>query len=97
MEELCRLGAHVYTCARSEDDLNRCLREWEGEGFSVKGSTCDVSHREERVALFQRVSSCFDGKLNILASSFLGENYFFLVYKYYNEVCMARVTCWPLS
>lgn len=69
VEELASLGASVYTCARSEQDLINCLKEWEVSGFSVKGSTCDASSREQREALFREVSSAFNGKLNILVNN----------------------------
>lgn len=69
VEELASLGASVYTCARSEQDLISCLKEWEAAGLSVKGSTCDASSREQREALFCDVSSCFHGKLNILVNN----------------------------
>lgn len=69
VEELASLGASVYTCARSEQSLNSCLKEWEAAGFSVKGSTCDASSREQREALFCDVSSAFNGKLNILINN----------------------------
>ena len=72
MEELAGLGATVHTCARNEAELNRCLRDWEEEGFGVMGSVCDVSARGQRQELLNTVSSVFDGKLNILVSSLLG-------------------------
>ena len=36
------LGATVHTCALNEAEMNRCLRDWEEEGFGVTGSVCDV-------------------------------------------------------
>ncbi|XP_020600194.1 tropinone reductase homolog At5g06060 [Phalaenopsis equestris] len=68
VEELAALGAVVYTCSRKESELNDCLKKWEGLGFRVSGSVCDLSVREQRVDLIQRVSSTFGGKLNILVS-----------------------------
>eukprot|EP00250_Pteridium_aquilinum_P009871 c18992_g1_i1 orf=362-1171(-) len=69
VEELASLGASVYTCARSEQDLIKCLEEWKAAGFCVKGSICDASLREQREALFRDVSSAFNGKLNILVNN----------------------------
>lgn len=70
VEELVGLGARVHTCSRNEDDLSKCLNEWNGSGFEVTGSTCDVSVPQQREALMEAVSSVFHGKLNILVSSF---------------------------
>ncbi|MCO5594779.1 hypothetical protein L7F22_048812, partial [Adiantum nelumboides] len=69
VEELASLGASVYTCARSEQDLSNALKEWKDMGFNVKGSICDASLREQRVALFHDVCSTFDGKLNIMVNN----------------------------
>ncbi|KAK9755666.1 hypothetical protein RND81_01G041900 [Saponaria officinalis] len=48
VEELTRLGARVYTCARSEADVESCLQNWKTKGFQVDGSLCDVASREQR-------------------------------------------------
>ncbi|XP_058207136.1 tropinone reductase-like isoform X2 [Rhododendron vialii] len=69
VEELATLGATVCTCSRNEAELNRCLQGWAAKGFSVSGSVCDASSRPQREQLFDKVSSLFNGKLNIL---FLG-------------------------
>ncbi|KAI0519132.1 hypothetical protein KFK09_006572 [Dendrobium nobile] len=69
VEELAELGAVVYTCSRKESELNDCLKKWEGLGLRVSGSICDLSVREQRVDLIQKVSSAFDGKLNILVTA----------------------------
>lgn len=68
MEELAGLGATVHTCSRSEEELGKCLRGWEDEGFEVSGSVCDVSSRPDREKLMDAVSSAFNGKLDILVS-----------------------------
>lgn len=70
VEELAGLGATVYTCSRNEAELNDRLKEWEALGLRVTGSVCDLASREQRVELIQKVSSVFDGKLNILVSEF---------------------------
>lgn len=68
VEELAGLGAAVYACSRNEDELNKCLKEWEGKGLLVSGSVCDASIKDQREKLIQNVSSLFNGKLNILVS-----------------------------
>lgn len=70
VEELAELGASVYTCSRNEQELNQRLEEWKVKGFDVSGSVCDASSGSQREELFQRVSSCFGGKLHILVCAF---------------------------
>lgn len=70
MEELVGFGARVHTCSRNDTELTRCLRDWEQKDYAVTGITCDVSIREQRENLLDTVSSMFDGKLNILVSSY---------------------------
>ncbi|XP_015078764.1 tropinone reductase homolog At5g06060-like isoform X1 [Solanum pennellii] len=69
VEELCELGAKVYTCSRNESILNECLKKWTDKGLQVKGCVCDVSSKEQRVQLMEKVSLEFDGKLNILINN----------------------------
>lgn len=69
VEELAALGAAVHTCSRNEVELNRCLEEWSANGFSVTGSVCDASSRAQREQLLEKVSSVFNGKLNILINN----------------------------
>ena len=69
VEELVGLGARIHTCFRTETELNEYLRDWEGKGFEVTGSVCDVSSRAQREKLIETVPSKFNGKLNILVSS----------------------------
>lgn len=66
MEELAQLGATVHTCARNEAELNDSLNQWTTKGYRVTGSVCDVASRVNRQELIARVSSQFNGKLNIL-------------------------------
>ncbi|KAI4356506.1 hypothetical protein L6164_000528 [Bauhinia variegata] len=68
-EELAEFGAAVHVCARNEEDVDRCLKEWQSKGFSVTGSVCDVSSHEQRKSLMETVSSIFQGKLNILVNN----------------------------
>ncbi|PKI39532.1 hypothetical protein CRG98_040002 [Punica granatum] len=69
VEELAEFGAAVHTCSRNESELRASLKEWEAKGFAVTGSVCDLSSREQRQDLIAKVSSVFNGKLNILVSS----------------------------
>ncbi|KAJ7539190.1 hypothetical protein O6H91_11G080400 [Diphasiastrum complanatum] len=69
VEELAGLGASVYTCARSEKDLNERLQIWKEAGLAVEGSVCDVSTREARETLMTNVSQFFNGKLDILVNN----------------------------
>ncbi|XP_031253967.1 tropinone reductase homolog At5g06060-like [Pistacia vera] len=69
VEELVGFGARVHTCSRNESELNKCLRDWNGLGFQVTGSVCDVSVRDQRESLMESASSLFDGKLNILINN----------------------------
>ncbi|KAL8139114.1 hypothetical protein V2J09_005115 [Rumex salicifolius] len=69
VEELAGLGARVHLCSRKEEELDKCLKEWQSKGFSVTGSVCDVSCRDQRQKLMEEVSSVFSGKLNILVNN----------------------------
>ncbi|XP_024969278.1 tropinone reductase homolog At5g06060-like [Cynara cardunculus var. scolymus] len=69
VEELAELGAAVHTCSRNEAELNQRLQEWSDKGFNVTGSICDLAYRPERERLMERVSSIFNGKLNILINN----------------------------
>lgn len=71
MEELAALGACVHTCARSQGQVDACLRQWKERGLKVSGSVCDVSSQADRERLIKEVSSLFGGKLNILVSIYL--------------------------
>ncbi|XP_038713841.1 tropinone reductase homolog At5g06060-like isoform X2 [Tripterygium wilfordii] len=69
VEELAGLGASVHTCSRNEAELDKCLGEWESKGFRVTGSVCDVTSRTQRETLITKVSSLFNGKLDILINN----------------------------
>ncbi|CAA7398097.1 unnamed protein product [Spirodela intermedia] len=69
VEELAGFGAAVYTCSRKETELADCLQKWEKMGFSVTGSVCDVSLRDEREKLVEKAAAAFGGKLNILVNN----------------------------
>uniref|UniRef100_A0A3Q7H4X7 Uncharacterized protein n=1 Tax=Solanum lycopersicum TaxID=4081 RepID=A0A3Q7H4X7_SOLLC len=69
VEELAGLGAKVYTCCKTESELDEPMQDWAERGIQVKGSACDVTCRDQRVELMKKVSSEFDGKLNILINN----------------------------
>lgn len=69
VEELAGFGATVYTCSRNESQINECLVEWEKKGFRVYGSVCDLASEADRKELANKVSSLFNGKLNILVKN----------------------------
>ncbi|KAL9389326.1 hypothetical protein Peur_017931 [Populus x canadensis] len=69
VEELAALGACVHMCARSQGQIDACLRQWKERGLKVSGSVCDVSSQADREKLIKEVSSLFGGKLNILINN----------------------------
>ncbi|KAA8516391.1 hypothetical protein F0562_016684 [Nyssa sinensis] len=69
VEELAGFGAAIHTCSRNQTELNERLKEWEGKGYKVTGSPCDLSSRAQREELMKTVSSVFDGKLHILVNN----------------------------
>lgn len=69
VEELAWLGAAVHICARTKDDISKCLKDWEAKGYQITGSVCDVSVQAEREELMKTVSTVFSGKLNIFVNS----------------------------
>ncbi|KAK3037429.1 hypothetical protein RJ639_031923 [Escallonia herrerae] len=66
VEELAGFGAAVHMCSRNQKELKERLPEWEGKGYKVSGSVCDLLSREQREGLIKTVSSAFGGKLNLL-------------------------------
>ncbi|RDX90380.1 Tropinone reductase-like [Mucuna pruriens] len=68
-EELAEFGATVHICARNQDDINKCLEDWNNKGFRITGSVCDVLSRDQRENLMKNVASIFHGKLNILINN----------------------------
>ncbi|KAG2406315.1 Tropinone reductase-like protein [Vigna angularis] len=69
VSDLAAFGAAVHTCSRTQTELNKCLEEWQSEGFQVTGSVCDVSSPHDREKLLQKVASIFNGKLNIYVNN----------------------------
>ncbi|KAK9940607.1 hypothetical protein M0R45_017259 [Rubus argutus] len=91
VDELAGLGAIVHTCSRNEAQLNECLSQWKMKGFhQVSGSVCDLVSKPQREELINKVSSLFNGKLNILINNvgtyiakptteYIAEDYSFLM------------------
>lgn len=69
VEELCGLGASVYTCARSAADLAECLATWRAAGLQVDGCECDLKLAQEREELVRKAGEKFGGKLHILVNN----------------------------
>lgn len=69
VEELTSLGAAVYTCARTEKDLNECLTQWKEAGLQVGGTVCDLSSCSAREELIEKCSLFCNGKLNMLINN----------------------------
>eukprot|EP00238_Polyblepharides_amylifera_P012247 CAMPEP_0196573864 /NCGR_PEP_ID=MMETSP1081-20130531/3687_1 /TAXON_ID=36882 /ORGANISM="Pyramimonas amylifera, Strain CCMP720" /LENGTH=269 /DNA_ID=CAMNT_0041891705 /DNA_START=296 /DNA_END=1105 /DNA_ORIENTATION=- len=69
VEELCRLGASVFMCARTQKDIDAQLAAWKAKGFDVQGCVADLACPKSRVALIGRVGQAFEGKLNILVNN----------------------------
>nr|GMD01439.1 tropinone reductase homolog [Ipomoea batatas] len=69
VEELASLGATVYTCSRTEKELDECLQNWKAKGYNVFGSKCDILQSSQREKLVQSVSKKFNGNLTILVNN----------------------------
>lgn len=70
-EELAGLGATVqYACSSDQAQIDERNQEWESKGVKVTGSVFDLKSTTQRENLMNTVSSAFDGKLDILVSSF---------------------------
>ncbi|KAI6675114.1 hypothetical protein NL676_003020 [Syzygium grande] len=59
VEELAGLDASVHTCSRNEKELNERVEEWQGKGFRVSGSVCDLTCSNQREELIEIGSSAF--------------------------------------
>lgn len=63
-------GAHILTCARNEQDLERCLAEWRAAGLKVDGVVADVSSSEGRAQLMNALVPWLNGQpLDILVNN----------------------------
>ena len=69
VEECCKLGGKVLTCARNESELNNRSDEWSKKGFQVRGVILDLSSPEQRNVLVEAARSYFDGKVHALVNN----------------------------
>eukprot|EP00271_Cylindrocystis_brebissonii_P003198 TRINITY_DN13957_c0_g1_i1.p1 TRINITY_DN13957_c0_g1~~TRINITY_DN13957_c0_g1_i1.p1 ORF type:complete len:277 (+),score=44.86 TRINITY_DN13957_c0_g1_i1:43-831(+) len=69
VEELASLGCHVFTCARSETELQSRLATWREAGLHVDGVSCDVKNADSRRALVKKVEELLGGALHILVNN----------------------------
>ncbi|KAI3985506.1 hypothetical protein MKX01_033820 [Papaver californicum] len=72
VEELAGLGAIVHMTARSENDIEQCLRNWKEKGYEVTDSVCDASVPADRRSC-KSYATAFDSgyRLSILAHPLL--------------------------
>ncbi|XP_062187612.1 noroxomaritidine/norcraugsodine reductase-like [Phragmites australis] len=77
VEELAGFGVRVHTCARSDADLQECLRQWRADDrlARVTASVCDVSVRGDRERLVAAAREEFGGRLDILVNN-AGQTFF---------------------
>ncbi|CAO2181834.1 unnamed protein product [Urochloa humidicola] len=71
VEELAGFGVRVHTCARSDADLQECLRRWGADGrlARVTASACDVASRGDRERLVAAAAEELGGRLDILVNN----------------------------
>ncbi|CAO1940822.1 unnamed protein product [Urochloa humidicola] len=71
VEELAGFGVRVHTCARSDADLQECLRRWAADGrlARVTASACDVAVRGDRERLVATAAEELGGRLDILVNN----------------------------
>ncbi|KAI4356509.1 hypothetical protein L6164_000530 [Bauhinia variegata] len=69
VEELAEFGATVHICARKQEDIDKCVKNWASKGYKVTGSACDLRSYKDRNSLMETVAHVFDGKLNILVNN----------------------------
>ncbi|XP_047054105.1 noroxomaritidine/norcraugsodine reductase-like [Lolium rigidum] len=81
VEELAGFGVRVHTCSRSDADVQERLRGWGADVNTgrlrgrVTASTCDVSVRADREALWAAARAELGGRLDILVNN-AGQTFF---------------------
>jgi short-subunit dehydrogenase involved in D-alanine esterification of teichoic acids len=55
------MGASVFTCCRTQNDLVCTIRELQGKGLHVQGCVADVSDSRSRQAVVEQVNIAFQG------------------------------------
>jgi Tropinone reductase 1 len=63
VEELGRVGARVFTCARNAGDLAGLVEQAAQQGWDVQGVVGDVATPEGREEVVKAVSQAFGGQL----------------------------------
>lgn len=67
-DELARAGMRVAVCARSDDEVQRTVRELESLGTRAVGAAADVADPGQLEQVFQTVDEAF-GRLDVLVSN----------------------------
>ncbi len=69
-------GCKILTCARNEEELEKCISEWTAQGMDVRGVVADVSTQEGRETLMNGVVDMINeedcanvGKLDMLVNN----------------------------
>ncbi|XP_051227960.1 noroxomaritidine/norcraugsodine reductase-like [Lolium perenne] len=81
VEELAGFGVRVHTCSRSDADVQERVRGWDADVDAgrlrgrVTASTCDVSVRADREALWAAARAELGGRLDILVNN-AGQTFF---------------------
>lgn len=71
VEELGAKNAKILTCARNEEELEKCVEEWKSSGYDVTGVTADMASSNGRDNLMTEIKNWLgeDGKLDILVNN----------------------------
>ncbi|CAJ1940446.1 unnamed protein product [Cylindrotheca closterium] len=71
VEELGAKNAKILTCARSKEELVKCVQDWKNNGYDVTGVTADVASSSGREDLMAEIKSWLgeSGKLDILVNN----------------------------
>eukprot|EP01041_Mallomonas_annulata_P005853 gene5853-11821_t len=73
VEECCSLCGHVFTCARSQEELDHLIEELKEKGYVVGGIIADVSKENDREALIKAATEYFKGVIHVLVNN-VGSN-----------------------
>ncbi len=73
VEEMCKQGAKVLTCARDKVQLKKALKSWGEKGYDVAGCVADVSTERGRRILLEMAIKEFDGSIDCLVNN-VGSN-----------------------
>lgn len=79
-EEFLKLDAEVFIVSRNSDTLSLVLNEWLKKGYKVHGANYDVTDKEQRIKLAEKIKSQW-GELNVLINN-VGPNFKKPIMKY---------------